>query len=198
MPCASSTAFKNNKKKLSPALKSKIKHLEVELKKNRDELHRQALQSVEIVTEMQLNFTRMLQIQMLSENTASRQAAFEAALLVLITRLREQHAIIRPILLKQVVTHADVAAASVVTLALRAETDHLQNTMLELADNNVVVPVNHSDQFMYDLANTMEQCAGAAPVVVLDIAPDLLNRVRSTENLFERLELLSHSSSDSE
>ena len=56
---------------------------------------------------------------------------------------------------KQVVTHADVAAASVVTLALRAETDRLQNTMLELTDNEVVVPVNHSDQFMYDLANTM-------------------------------------------
>ena len=119
-------------------------------------------------------------------------------LCLLIAHLREHHAIIRPILLKQV-THADVAAASVVTLALRAETDHLQNTMLELADNDVVAPVvNHSDQFMHDLANTMEQCAGAAPVVVLDIAPDLLNRVRSTENLFERLELLSHSSSDGE
>ena len=196
MPCASSTAFKNNKK-LSPALKSKIKHLEVELKKNRDELHRQALQSVEIVTEMQLNFTRMLQIQMLSENTASRQAAFEAALLVLITRLREQHAIIRPILLKKVITNADVAIASDVTLALRAETDLLQN--FARADNDVVAPVvNHSDQFMHDLANTMLQCAGAAaPVMVLDIAPDLLNRVRSTENL-ERLELLSYSSSDGE
>jgi hypothetical protein len=43
----------------------------------------------------------------------------------------------------------------------------------------------------------MEQCAGAAPVVVLDIAPDLLNRVRSTENL-ECPEVLSYSSSDSE
>ena len=50
------------------------------------------------------------------------------------------------------------------TLALRAETDRLQNMILKLTDNDVVVPVNHSDQFMYDLANTMIQCA-AAPVV---------------------------------
>jgi len=197
MPCASSTAFKGNKK-LSPAYHNKIKALEKQCNQNKAELRLQAEQSLEIVTELQLNFTRMLQIQMLNENTAAKQAEYDRVLCLLIAHLREHHATVRPILLKQVVTHADVAAASVVTLALRAETDHLQNTMLELADNDVVVPVNHSDQFMYDLANTMEQCAGAAPVVVLDIAPDLLNRVRSTENLFERLELLSHSSSDSE
>ena len=164
MPCTSSTAFKGNKK-LSPALSNKIKQLEADVKKNRDDIHLQAVQSVDIVTEMQHLFTMMLHGNMLNENTASRQAAFEAALLVLITRLREQHAIIRPILLKKVITNADVAIASDVTLALRAETDHLQNTVLELADNDVVVPVNHSDQFMYDLANTMIQCA-AAPVVM--------------------------------
>lgn len=163
MPSASNTAFKNNK--MSPALKSKLKHLQAELKENRAELRLQAEQSLEIVTELQLNFTRMLQIQMLSENTAAKQAEYDRVLYLCITHLREQHAIIRPILLKQVVTHADVAAASVVTLALRAETDRLQNTMLKLTDNDVVVPVNHSDQFMYDLANTMIQCA-AAPVVV--------------------------------
>ena len=162
MPSASNTAFKNNK--MSPALKSKIKHLEVELKKNKAELRLQAEQSLEIVTELQLNFTRMLQIQMLNENTAAKQVEYDRVLYLFITHLREQHAVIRPILLKRIVTNADVVAAAGVTLALRAETDHLQNTMLELADNNVVVPVNHSDQFMYDLANTMIQCA-AAPVV---------------------------------
>ena len=166
MPCASNTAFKIScAMELSPALKSKINLLEAELKKNRDELHRQALQSVEIVTEMQHILTMVLRGYMMNENTASKQAAFESELRVFITHLREQHAVVRPILLKQVVTHADVAAASVVTLALRAETDRLQNMILKLTDNDVVVPVNHSDQFMYDLANTMIQCA-AAPVVM--------------------------------
>ena len=132
MPSASNTAFKNNK--MSPALKSKLKHLQAELKENRAELRLQAEQSLEIVTELQLNFTRMLQIQMLSENTAAKQAEYDRVLYLCITHLREQHAVIRPILLKQVVTHADVAAASVVTLALRAETDRLQNMILKLTD----------------------------------------------------------------
>ena len=113
MPSTSNTAFKNNK--MSPALKSKLKHLQAELKENRAELRLQAEQSLEIVTELQLNFTRMLQIQVLSENTAAKQAEYDRVLYLCITHLREQHAIIRPILLKQVVTHADVAAASVVT-----------------------------------------------------------------------------------
>lgn len=182
------------RKKLSPALFDKIKQLQEECEKNKEELHRQAVQSVEIVTELQHLFTMMLQNQMLNENTADKQAQYESALRVLVARLREQHAIVRPILLKQVVTNADVAAASGVTLALRAETDHLQNSMHARADNDVVVPVNHSDQFMHDLANTMLQCAGAAPVMVLDVAPD---EVQLTENL-ECIELLSHSSSDSE
>ena len=134
----------------------------------------------------------MMQNQILNESTAHKQAVYEGALRLVIARLREQHAIVRPILLKQVVTNADVAAASGVTLALRAETDRLQNSMRARADNDVVVPVNHSDQFMHDLANTMLQCAGAAPVMVLDLGPD---EVQLTENL-ECLELLSHSSSD--
>jgi hypothetical protein len=156
-----------------------------------------AEQSLEIVTELQLNFTRMLQIQMLNENTAAKQAEYDRVLCLLIAHLREHHATVRPILLKRIVTNADVVAAAGVTLALRAGTDLLQN--FARADNDVVAPVvNHSDQFMHDLANTMLQCAGAAaPVMVLDIAPDLLNRVRSTENL-ECPEVLSYSSSDSE
>ena len=98
---------------------------------------------------------------------------------------------------KRIVTNGDVVAAAEVTLALRAETMVLQDYTARWHNAPVAPVVNHSDQFMHDLANTMLQCAGAAPVVVLDIAPDLLNRVRSTENL-ERLELLSHSSSDGE
>jgi hypothetical protein len=196
MPCASSTAFKGNKK-LSPAYHNKIKALEKQCNQNKAELRLQAEQSLEIVTELQLNFTRMLQIQMLNENTAAKQAEYDRVLCLLIAHLRVHHDTVRPILQKKVITNADVAIASGVTLALRAGTDLLQN--FARADNDVVAPVvNHSDQFMHDLANTMLQCAGAAaPVMVLDIAPDLLNRVRSTENL-ECPEVLSYSSSDSE
>lgn len=193
MPCASSTAFKNNKK-LSPAYHNKMKALEKQCNQNKAELRLQAEQSLEIVTELQLNFTRMLQIQMLNENTAAKQAEYDRVLCLLIAHLREHHDTVRPILLKQVVTNADVAAASGVTLALRAGSDLLQN--FARADNDVVAPVvNHSDQFMHDLANTMLQCAGAAaPVMVLHIAPD---EVQLTENL-ECPEVLSYSSSDSE
>jgi hypothetical protein len=189
MPSASSTAFKNNKK-LSPALSNKIKALEKQCNQNKAELRLQAEQSLEIVTEL-------LQIQMLNENTAAKQAEYDRVLCLLIAHLRVHHDTVRPILQKKVITNADVAIASGVTLALRAGTDLLQN--FARADNDVVAPVvNHSDQFMHDLANTMLQCAGAAaPVMVLDIAPDLLNRVRSTENL-ECPEVLSYSSSDSE
>ena len=191
MPATSSTTM--NRKKLSPAYYDKIKALEKQCNQNKAELRLQAEQSLEIVTELQLNFTRMLQIQMLNENTAAKQAEYDRVLCLLIAHLREHHDTVRPILLKKVITNADVAIASDVTLALRAETDRLQNTVLELADNDVVAPVNHSDQFMHDLANTMLQCAGAAaPVMVLHIAPD---EVQLTENL-ECLELLSHSSSD--
>ena len=195
MPSASSTAFKNNKK-LSPALSNKIKALEKQCNQNKAELRLQAEQALEIVTVLQETYTGLLHNKMLNEITAAKQAEYDRVLCLLIAKIREHHATVRPILQKKVITNADVAIASGVTLALRAGTDLLQN--FARADNDVVVPVNHSDQFMYDLANTMEQCAGAAPVVVLDIAPDLLNRVRSTENLFERLELLSHSSSDGE
>ena len=193
MPSASSTAFKNNKK-LSPALYNKIKALEKQCNQNKAELRLQAEQSLEIVTELQLNFTRMLQIQMLNENTAAKQAEYDRVLCLLIAHLRVHHDTVRPILQKKVITNADVAIASGVTLALRAGTDLLQN--FARADNDVVAPVvNHSDQFMHDLANTMLQCAGAAaPVMVLHIAPD---EVQLTENL-ECPEVLSYSSSDSE
>jgi hypothetical protein len=197
MPSASSTAFKNNKK-LSPALSNKIKALEKQCNQNKADLRLQAEQSLEIVKELELNFTRMLQIQKLHENTAAKQAEYDRVLCLLIAKIREHHATVRPILFKRIVTNGDVVAAAEVTLALRAETMVLQDYTARWHNAPVAPVVNHSDQFMYDLANTMEQCAGAAPVVVLDIAPDLLNRVRSTENLFERLELLSHSSSDSE
>jgi hypothetical protein len=197
MPSASSTAFKNNKK-LSPALSNKIKALEKQCNQNKADLRLQAEQSLEIVKELELNFTRMLQIQKLHENTAAKQAEYDRVLCLLIAKIREHHATVRPILFKRIVTNGDVVAAAEVTLALRAETMVLQDYTARWHNAPVAPVVNHSDQFMYDLANTMEQCAGAAPVVVLDIAPDLLNRVRSTENLFERLELLSHSSSDGE
>jgi hypothetical protein len=196
MPSASSTAFKNNKK-LSPALSNKIKALEKQCNQNKADLRLQAEQSLEIVKELELNFTRMLQIQKLHENTAAKQAEYDRVLCLLIAKIREHHATVRPILFKRIVTNGDVVAAAEVTLALRAETMVLQDYTARWHNAPVAPVVNHSDQFMYDLANTMEQCAGAAPVVVLDIAPDLLNRVRSTENL-ERLELLSHSSSDGE
>jgi hypothetical protein len=193
MPCASSTAFKNNKK-LSPAYHNKMKALEKQCNQNKAELRLQAEQSLEIVTELQQNFTRMLQIQMLHENTAAKQAEYDRVLCLLIAHLRGHHATVRPILLKRIVTNADVVAAAGVTLALRAGTDLLQN--FARADNDVVAPVvNHSDQFMHDLANTMLQCAGAAaPVMVLHIAPD---EVQLTENL-ECPEVLSYSSSDGE
>jgi hypothetical protein len=197
MPSASSTAFKNNKK-LSPALSNKIKALEKQCNQNKADLRLQAEQSLEIVKELELNFTRMLQIQKLHENTAAKQAEYDRVLCLLIAKIREHHDTVRPILFKRIVTNGDVVAAAEVTLALRAETMVLQDYTARWHNAPVAPVVNHSDQFMYDLANTMEQCAGAAPVVVLDIAPDLLNRVRSTENLFERLELLSHSSSDGE
>jgi hypothetical protein len=196
MPSASSTAFKNNKK-LSPALSNKIKALEKQCNQNKADLRLQAEQSLEIVKELELNFTRMLQIQKLHENTAAKQAEYDRVLCLLIAKIREHHATVRPILFKRIVTNGDVVAAAEVTLALRAETMVLQDYTARWHNAPVAPVVNHSDQFMYDLANTMLQCAGAAPVVVLDIAPDLLNRVRSTENL-ERLELLSHSSSDGE
>ena len=194
MPGVSSTTM--NRKKLSPAYHNKIKALQKQCKENQAELRLQAEQALEIVTVLQETYTGLLHNKMLNEITAAKQAEYDRVLCLLIAKIREHHATVRPILQKKVITNADVAIASGVTLALRAGTDLLQN--FARADNDVVVPVNHSDQFMYDLANTMEQCAGAAPVVVLDIAPDLLNRVRSTENLFERLELLSHSSSDGE
>ena len=193
MPGVSSNTM--NHKKLSPAYHNKIKALEKQCNQNKAELRLQAEQSLEIVTELQLNFTRMLQIQMLNENTAAKQAEYDRVLCLLIAHLREHHDTVRPILLKRIVTNADVVAAAGVTLALRAETDLLQN--FARADNDVVAPVvNHSDQFMHDLANTMLQCAGAAaaPEMVLDIAPD---EVQLTENL-ECPELLSYSSSDGE
>jgi hypothetical protein len=104
----------------------------------------------------------------------------------------------RPILEKRIVTNGDVDAAAGVTLALRAETRVLQDYSARW-HNDVVAPVapvvNHSDQFMHDLANTMLQCAeAAAPELVQDIAPD---EVQLTENL-ECPELLPHSASDSE
>jgi hypothetical protein len=197
MPSASSTAFKNNKK-LSPALSNKIKALEKQCNQNKAELRLQAEQALEIVTVLQETYTGLLHNKMLNEITAAKQAEYDRVLCLLIAKIREHHATVRPILFKRIVTNGDVVAAAEVTLALRAETMVLQDYTARWHNAPVAPVVNHSDQFMYDLANTMEQCAGAAPVVVLDIAPDLLNRVRSTENLFERLELLSHSSSDGE
>ena len=193
MPSASSTAFKNNKK-LSPALSNKIKALEKQCNQNKAELRLQAEQALEIVTVLQETYTGLLHNKMLNEITAAKQAEYDRVLCLLIAKIREHHATVRPILQKKVITNADVAIASGVTLALRAGTDLLQN--FARADNDVVAPVvNHSDQFMHDLANTMLQCAeAAAPEMVLDIAPD---EVQLTENL-ECPEVLSYSSSDSE
>jgi hypothetical protein len=194
MPSASSTAFKNNKK-LSPALSNKIKALEKQCNQNKADLRLQAEQSLEIVKELELNFTRMLQIQKLHENTAAKQAEYDRVLCLLIAKIREHHATVRPILFKRIVTNGDVVAAAEVTLALRAETMVLQDYTARWHNAPVAPVVNHSDQFMHDLANTMLQCAGAAaPEMVLDIAPD---EVQLTENL-ECPEVLSYSSSDSE
>ena len=186
-----------NRKKMSPALKYRLKVLEQQCKENQAELRLQAEQALEIVTVLQETYTGLLHNKMLNEITAAKQAEYDRVLRMLISHIRAHHDTFRPILLKRIVTNGDVVAAAELTLALRAETMVLQN--YARADN-VVAPVapvvNHSDQFMHELANTMLQCAGAAaPEMVLHIAPD---EVQLTENL-ECMELLSHSSaSDSE
>lgn len=202
MPGVSSTTM--NRKKMSPALKYRMKVLEQQMRQNQLELKNQAEQALEIVTVLQECYTELLQNKVLNEITAAKQAEYERVLRMLIAKVRAHHDTIRPILEKRIVTNGDVDAAAGVTLALRAETRVLQDYSARW-HNDVVAPreivhelvtvVNHSDQFMHDLANTMLQCAeAAAPELVQDIAPD---EVQLTENL-ECPELLPHSASDSE
>ena len=185
-----------NRKKMSPALKYRLKVLEQQCKENQAELRLQAEQALEIVTVLQETYTELLHNKMLNEITAAKQAEYDRVLCLLIAKIREHHATVRPILFKRIVTNGDVVAAAEVTLALRAETMVLQDYTARWHNAPVAPVVNHSDQFMHDLANTMLQCAGAAaaPEMVLDIAPD---EVQLAENL-ECPELLSDSSSDGE
>ena len=185
-----------NRKKMSPALKYRLKVLEQQCKENQAELRLQAEQALEIVTVLQETYTGLLHNKMLNEITAAKQAEYDRVLCLLIAKIHEYHATVRPILFKRIVTNGDVVAAAEVTLALRAETMVLQDYTARWHNAPVAPVVNHSDQFMHDLANTMLQCAGAAaaPEMVLDIAPD---EVQLAENL-ECPELLSDSSSDGE
>ena len=197
MPGVSSKTM--NHKKMSPAYRNKLKVLQKQLNENQAELYRQAEQSLEIVTVLQETYTELLHNKMLNEITAAKQVEYDRVLRVLTSHIRAHHVTFRPILMKGIVTNGDVNAAAGVTLALRAETMALQDYTARW-HNDVVAPVapvvNHSDQFMHDLANTMLQCAkAAAPEMVLDNAPD---EVQLTENL-ECPELLPYSSaSDSE
>jgi hypothetical protein len=169
------------------------------MRQNQVELRNQAEQALEIVTVLQECYTELLQNKVLNEITAAKQAEYDRVLRMLIAKVRAHHDTVRPILFKRIVTNGDVVAAAGVTLALRAETMVLQDYTARW-HNDVVAPVapvvNHSDQFMHDLANTMLQCAeAAAPEMVSDIAPD---EVQLTENL-ECPEVLPYSSaSDSE
>ena len=181
-----------------PTLEYRMKAIEKQLKQNQAELRNQAEQALEIVTVLQECYTELLQNKVLNETTAAKQVEYDRVLRMLIAKVRAHHDTIRPILFKNIVTNGDVVVAAEVTLALRAETILLQDYSARW-HNDVVAPVapvvNHSDQFMHDLADTMLQCAeAAAPQMVLDIAPD---EVQLTENL-ECIELLSHSASDSE
>ena len=195
MPGVSSKTM--NHKKMSPAYRNKIKELQKQLNENEAELRLQAAQALEIVTVLQQTYTELLHNKTVTEITAAKQVEYDRVLRMLISKVRAHHDTFRPILFKRIVTNGDVNAAADVTLALRAETMVLQDYTARWHNDAPVAPVvNHSDQFMHDLANTMLQCAkAAAPEMVSDIAPD---EVQLTENLFERLELLSHSSSDGE
>ena len=197
MPGVSSKTM--NHKKMSPAYRNKIKELQKQLNENEAELRLQAAQALEIVTVLQQTYTELLHNKTVTEITAAKQVEYDRVLRMLISKVRAHHDTFRPILFKRIVTNGDVNAAAGVTLALRAETMALQDYTARW-HNDVVAPVapvvNHSDQFMHDLANTMLQCAeAAAPEMVLDIAPD---EVQLTENL-ECPEVLPYSSaSDSE
>ena len=194
MPGVSSKTM--NHKKMSPAYRNKIKELQKQLNENEAELRLQAAQALEIVTVLQQTYTELLHNKTVTEITAAKQVEYDRVLRMLISKVRAHHDTFRPILFKRIVTNGDVNAAADVTLALRAETMVLQDYTARWHNDAPVAPVvNHSDQFMHDLANTMLQCAGAAaPEMVLDIAPD---EVQLTENL-ECPEVLSHSASDSE
>ena len=193
MPGVSSKTM--NHKKMSPAYRNKIKELQKQLNENEAELRLQAAQALEIVTVLQQTYTELLHNKTVTEITAAKQVEYDRVLRMLISKVRAHHDTFRPILFKRIVTNGDVVAAAEVTLALRAETMVLQDYTARWHNAPVAPVVNHSDQFMHDLANTMLQCAGAAaPVMVLHIAPD---EVQLTENL-ECLELLSYSSSDGE
>ena len=97
-----------NRKKMSPALKYRMKVLENQCKQNQAELRLQAEQALEIVTVLQETYTGLLHNKMLNEITAAKQAEYDRVLCLLIAKIREHHATVRPILFKRIVTNGDV------------------------------------------------------------------------------------------